>query len=135
MTTEIEKTFFDTFGIKAKYIYYIKDTSIKLCYYSATKKHILDYFTNKNNRKYKVFNVKIEHPQITDSILLELILINMHNEDLFGYPTNIQELKDNTLKQLIETYNKFSTCVTCDGEYQQSARDIKRQVRTLFEEG
>ena len=59
----------------------------------------------------------------------------MHNEDLFGFPTNIQELKDNTLKQLIETYNKFSTCITCDGEYPQTARDIKHQVRTLFEEG
>lgn len=58
----------------------------------------------------------------------------MHNEDLFGYPTNIQELKDNTLKQLIETYNKFSICVTCDGEYQQSAINIKQQVQALFKE-
>ena len=59
------------------------------------------------------------YPEITDHILLELILIIMRHEDLFGYSTNIQELKDNTLKQLIETYNKFSTCVTYDGEYQQ----------------
>ena len=58
----------------------------------------------------------------------------MHNEDLFGYPTNIQELKDNTLKQLIETYNKFSICVTCDGEYQQSAKDIKQHVQALFKD-
>ena len=74
------------------------------------------------------------YPEITDHILLQLILLNMHNEDLFGYPNNIQELKDNTLKQLIETYNKFSTCVTYDGEYQQMAMDIKQQVHALFKE-
>jgi hypothetical protein len=107
MTNELEKQFFDTFGIEPNVI-------------SAPNYHWEDYV--------------MRYPQITDRILLELILIDMHNEDLFGYPTSIQELKDNTLKQLIETYNKFSTCVTCDGEYQQSARDIKHQVRTLFEE-
>ena len=73
------------------------------------------------------------YPEITDHILLGLILIIMHHEDLYGHSTNIQELKDNTLKQLIETYNKFSTCVTYEGEYQQMAMDIKQQVRTLFE--
>ena len=113
MTDELTKTFFDTFGIEPK-------TIIEPRYSLNT-----EYYEEKIEK----------YPQIPDSILLELILINMHNEDLFGYPTNTQELKDNTLKQLIETYNKFSTCVTCDGEYQQSARDIKHQVRTLFEEG
>lgn len=77
---------------------------------------------------------KVIYPQITDSILLELILINIHKEDLFGYPENIEELKDNTLKQLIETYNKFSTCITCNGEYQQTAKDIKQQIQILFKE-
>lgn len=124
MTTEIEKTFFDTFGIEQKEhkeceCDYLNcpnsDIECEECYY------------------YKTY--KFDYPQISDRILLELILINMHNEDLFGYPTNIQELKDNTLKQLIETYNKFSTCVTCDSEYQQSARDIKQQVQALFKEG
>lgn len=108
MTNELEKQFFDTFGIEPKtnQIYGIQ----------------LDYHIN-------------GYPQITDRILLELILINMHHEDLFGHPTNTRELKDNTLKQLIETYNKFSTCVTYDGECQQTARKIKHQISTLFGEG
>ena len=100
MMNEIEKQFFDTFGIEEKELEYP------------------DNFTY--------------YPEITDHILLELILIIIHHEDLFGYPNNIRELKDNTLKQLIETYNKFSICVTCDGEYQQSARNIKHQVQELF---
>ena len=117
MTTEIEKTFFDTFGIESKHK--CTDGALEPC----------------NEQCNECGYYELRYPQISDRILLELILINMHNEDLFGYPTNIRELKDNTLKQLIETYNKFSNCVTCDGEYQQSARDIKHQVRTLFEEG
>lgn len=117
MTTDLEKQFFDTFGIEAR-------LDCKRC---GAMNFALGQCAEVDCKK--------TYPQITDRILLELILINMHNEDLFGYPTNIQELKDNTLKQLIETYNKFSTCVTCDGEYQQTAREIKHQVRTLFEEG
>ena len=121
MTTEIEKTFFDTFGIKQRE------------YTQCTLMGCKYVYKNCNNCQYhEVY--KIDYPQITDHILLELVLINMHNEDLFGYPTNIQELKDNTLKQLIETYNKFSTCVTYDGGYQQMALDIKQQVCTIFEE-
>ena len=105
MIDELEKQFFQCFGIEAK--------TNKMCGVQ------LDYHIN-------------DYPQITDHILLELILIIMHHEDLYGHSTNIQELKDNTLKQLIETYNKFFTCVTYDGEYQQMAMDIKQQVRTLF---
>ena len=80
----------------------------------------------------KGFIIEEIYPQITDHMLLELILINMHHEDFFGYPTNIQELKDSTLKQLIETYNKFSVCVTFDGEYQETAINIKQQIQELF---
>ena len=119
MATEIEKTFFDTFGIKQRE------------YTQCTLMGCKYVYKNCNNCQYhEVY--KIDYPQITDHILLELILINMHHEDLFGYPANIQELKDNTLEQLIETYNKFSTCVTWDGEYQQSVRNIKHQIQELF---
>ena len=118
MTDELTKTFFATFGIEPEY----KTCIFKYCPYK---------------KEYDCENCddRIWHyPEITDHILLELILINMHYEDLFGHPTNIQELKDNTLKQLIETYNKFSTCVTYDGEYQRTARKIKHQISILFEE-
>lgn len=116
MVTKLEKQFFDTFGIKTKYIYYIKDTSTKLCYYSATKKDILDYFTNKNHRKYKVFNVKIEHPQITDHILLELICIaNSQNMGFEG--NNIEDIK----KDLLDNFIFFK-------------RDVYDQIHNLFKE-
>ena len=113
MTNELEKQFFDKFGIEPK----LKTFAIK-----------------KDEQGDLTYPPIYEYPQITNRILLELILINMHNEDLFGYPTTVEELKHNTLKQLIETYSKFSTCVTGDGEYQQSARDIKHKIHTLFEE-
>lgn len=119
MVTKLEKQFFDTFGIKTKYIYYIKDTSTKLCYYSATKKDILDYFTNKNHRKYKVFNVKIEHPQITDRILLELICI-ANREDVYIelVGTDIETMKNN----LLENFIYFKRIIP------------KQQIQELFEE-
>lgn len=116
MTSEIEKQFMEVFGIEPKHK--CIDGALEPCDEQCNE---CGYY-------------ELRYPQITDRILLKLILINMHNEDLFGYPNNIQELKDNTLKQLIETYNKFSICVTCDGEYQQSARSIKHQIQALFEE-
>lgn len=123
MTTEIEKTFFDTFGIEPKkgctaYDKFTEEEADAICNGKCAECPYLDDV----------------YPQITDSILLELILVNMHNENLFGYPTNIQELKDNTLKQLIETYNKLSIYATWDGEYQQSAKDIKQHAQALFKE-
>lgn len=124
MVTKLEKQFFRTFGIKTKYIYYIKDTSNKLCYYSATKKDILDYFTNKNHRKYKVFNVKIEHPQITDRILLELICID-NQENVYKcrpLANNVEELKTYILEEFIRLYEL--------GLFKR-----EQQVRTLFKEG
>ena len=121
MTDELTKTFFDAFGIEPK---------LDDCNWQCQKPSKLIYMCENNND----CEYCKEYPQITDRILLELILIIMHYENLLGYPTNIQELKDNTLKQLLETYNKFCTCVTFGGELQQMAMDIKHQVRTLFEE-
>lgn len=117
VTTSLEKEFFTIFEIKPKY----KDRRVK-------NGKIYDGQDPKNR------NIRLCYPQITDNALLELILINMHNEDLFGYPTTVEELKHSTLKQLIETYNKFSTCVTCDGEYQQRSKYIKNQVQNVFKE-
>lgn len=83
----------------------------------------------------KTFKIhKTEYPQITDHKLLELIIVIMMHEDLYGFPRCVTELKTNILKQLMETYNKFSTCVTCDGDYQQTARDIKQSIQLIFKE-
>ena len=58
----------------------------------------------------------------------------MMHEDLYGFPRCVTDLKVNVLKQLMETYNMFSNCITCDGDYQQTARDIKQSVQLIFKE-
>lgn len=123
MTTEIEKTFFDTFGIEP----------IKEC------KHFLmgDAYHNNDcdnpNNKCDVcedlltiqdritcpyYERDMEHyPTITDSILLKLICIaNEVYIDLEG--TDIETMKNS----LLENFIFFR-------------RDVYDQVRTLFEEG
>ena len=108
MTDELTKTFFDTFGIEPR-------------------EKVNQTF---NGAEFKIETIK-DYPQITDRILLELIVVIMLHEDLYGYPRNVKDLKENVLKQLMETYNKFASS---SYEYQQIAREIKHQVRTLFEE-
>lgn len=90
MTTEIEKTFFDTFGIEPKtnQVYGMQ----------------LDYHIE-------------EYPQITDRILLELIIILGTICTVFD--KNVDDLKENVLKNLIELSARYH---------------IYNQVHTLFEE-
>ena len=123
MTNELEKTFFDTFGIKAK--------EYKAC----------DSFPCGNQRAkcgnckdYKLY--KTEYPQITDRILLELIRII--GKKPFGYlqcentySTNLGDIRDiitveaDSLKEGLLTLAMQNKVVL----------RIKHQVRTLFEEG
>lgn len=84
MTTELEKQFFDTFGIEAKY----KCTRDGNCYFQECSKcgwYIRTY------------------PQITDHILLELICIL----NPYAYPSgkNIQHLKEGILEWCIKFKN------------------------------
>lgn len=71
MTNELEKTFFDTFGIKPS-------TKYDYCWKSGENKDKL-------------------YPQITDHILLELICI--HNQ--YSYPLTIHSTKKEFLKNYI----------------------------------
>ena len=119
MTNKLEKTFFDTFGIEPKY---------KTCVFKYCKNKKEYDCENCNDREW-------HYPQISDNILLELIVIIMLHEDLYGFPRNIKDLKENVLKQLIQIYQSFSVSISYDGEYQQTAEQIKHQVHTLFEEG
>ena len=86
MTNELEKQFFDTFGIKEKELEYP------------------DNFTY--------------YPEITDRILLELIIILGTICTVFD--KNVDDLKENVLKNIIELSGRYH---------------IYNQVRTLFEEG
>ena len=90
MTTEIEKQFFETFGIEP-----IGCKDNKNC--TGT----LDCRTQCPNAKY---------PQITDRILLELICLNNRHyvtlEDLIC-PKNIETIKESVLKKFIERNKDF----------------------------
>ena len=112
MTNELEKQFFDTFGVEPK----------KQCYYwdcpYSTGDIVNDTPMNERDcNSCKNPNKEI-YPQITDRILLELIIILGTICTIFD--KNIDDLKENVLKNLIELSGRYH---------------IYNQVRTLFEEG
>ena len=118
MTNELEKQFFDTFGIEPKYYCdndYVFEAMLE------------DECTEGNMEKCKTCKkVGKTYPQITDSILLELICIAQSRFDLDFRNLcfdKIENLKYAVLEQILEYENR---------EYNDS---IKHQVRTLFEEG
>ncbi len=107
MTNELEKQFFDTFGIKPK----------KQCFNAdCVAKDEIGY-DNKICDDKCVYIDK-EYPQITDRHLLELIIILGTICTVFD--KNVDDLKENVLKNLIELSGRYH---------------IYNQVRTLFEEG
>lgn len=95
MTNELEKQFFDTFGIEAKtnQVYGMQ----------------LDYHID-------------EYPQITDRILLKLLVIMTRYTDIIEGFDSVQELKEFVLKDLMYSLT------------QQECDIVKQQVRTLFKE-
>ena len=124
MVKEVEKKFFDTFGIEPEYAYLVTDTfyTNNAHTYTATKDDLIDYFEGKNCGRYKVIEVYKNYPQITDHILLELLVIMTRYTDIIDGFDNVQELKEFVLKELIYSL----TQPECD--------IVKHQVRTLFEE-
>ena len=99
MTTEIEKQFFDTFGIEPK----LEEYDVILCTNPETKPI--------RERRWHKF-----YPQITEHILLNLVLIM----NPYGHPigSNLEEFKQHILELSIG-----------------KALYIKPQVQALFEEG
>ena len=95
MTNKLEKQFFDTFGIEAKtnQVYGMQ----------------LDYHID-------------EYPQITDRILLKLLVIMTRYTDIIEGFDSVQELKEFVLKDLMYSLT------------QQECDIVKQQVRTLFKE-
>lgn len=110
MTNELEKQFFSTFGIELK-------TIIEPRYSLNTE------YYEKKVRKY---------PQITDHILLELIcILSEWRQYCISYyvidAVNINTLKEDILRDCI--------CMSHWYEFNRCGKDIKHQVRALFEEG
>jgi hypothetical protein len=113
MTTEIEKTFFDTFGIEP--------IEFKSCDVGTFCPYPEKECGTDTCPYYKTYAV--DYPAISDRILLELICILSTYE--WGYHCcyivrahNFEKLKEIILKDCIIEY-----------------KHIKHQVRTLFEEG
>lgn len=110
MTTDIEKQFFDTFGIEPRQ--------------TCKSKRVCNNYVNYNDcngcNAYK-------YPQITDRILLELICIlsqhySWEEENWFLSCDSIDYLKQFILSHLIELQKHTWFC-------------SKQQVQALFEEG
>ena len=113
MTNELEKTFFDTFGIEPK----------------CQNKFINPSKCPFNESRGCNDCVCFEYPQISDRILLELICYcYKHPFFLRGLNCNtVEDLKKDILLGLINMlYLPIS---------KESKKKIKHQVRTLFEEG
>ena len=115
MTTELEKQFFDTFGIKSEmgctaYEELVETTADLICNDYCTE---CDYF-------------KEVYPQITNKRYIELycILCDVFNLfDAHRYPVitfRVKDFKENVLKELIQADKYYKH------EY------IKSQIRKLF---
>ena len=110
MINELEKTFFDTFGIEPKSIF--KGCTLGAKYYSE----ICEEETCKG------CDCEIRetvNPQITDHILLELICIAHTSPVITFVSRDVKSLKEEVLMVLCNWVNN---------------RNIKQQVQALFEE-
>ena len=120
MTNELEKTFFDTFGIEAYYKYLLIDKTSR-CHNEKLfdKTNFIDFI--KSGKDYLLLKVIKYHPQITDRILLELmcILTKFYGELVLEQCLDIKDLKEQVLNIFVRTSYKDN---------------FKHQVRTLFKE-
>ena len=119
MTNELEKTFFDTFGIEPK--------EEKYCLWEC-KEPSLEHVPCNKECKYQRHD--IYYPQITDSILLELICICSQ----YGFCPTVRNIKDLKLKVLKRLF-KLKKNLKNNYEHQGYHNAFARKVRTLFEEG
>ena len=118
MTNELEKTFFDTFGIRAYYKYLLIDKTSR-CHNEKLfdKTNFIDFV--KSSKDYLLLKVIKYHPQITDRILLELICIAHTSPVITFVSRDVKSLKEEVLMALCNWVNNGN---------------IKHQVRTLFKE-
>lgn len=128
MTTDIERQFFETFGIKPEY----QDRCTVEDKYWDNEELANEYGTFDQYMNCKCGNQencttecscayqKEIYPQITDRILLELICINAKSQDMYQDYYRIRSRDYNNLKIEI-----LGDCM-CERE------DIKQQVQALF---
>lgn len=131
MTTELEKQFFDTFGIEPKF----QDTcTVEEKYWDneelANEYGTFDQYMNAKCGNQENCSLECScayqkeiYPQISDKQYLELICVLNENttldETYYQGASTVKELKKLVLKDLIKTKENF---------------DTKHQVQTIFEE-
>lgn len=123
MTTELEKQFFNTFGIEPKYEAHTCDG------WGRTVE--VKFFDNKEEAKR--FGILIEdepkYPcQITDRILLELICLCPDLDNVFF--TDVKQLKETLLNSYINIYNYYANAEWLS----DCEKELKQQVQALFKE-
>lgn len=129
MTDELTKTFFDTFGIEPKLTFYDlvrlkEDTNQEYggrCvanWQGETKEETIRRFSPRGWKVLECKDVYI-YPEITDSILLELICIAHTSPVITFVSRDVKSLKEEVLMVLCNWVNN---------------RSIKQQVQALFEE-
>lgn len=114
MTTELKKTFFDTFGIEPK---------LNDCNWQCQKPNRLIYMcANNNDCEYCK-----EYTQISDRQYLELICIDFAENPYKGrgYVGNVEELKNYILKQFIHEF---------ENDLYWEKESVKHQVQNIFKE-
>lgn len=113
MTTELEKQFFDTFGIEPKYHCSYHDCNCPIEDVGKFNKKCPKQAVTK---ECDVRSHKAIYPQITNCILLELIRLGL-NYDFVIHSKTVKELKEKLLALLM--YNEA---------------EFKQQVQALFKE-
>ena len=117
MNNELEKQFFDTFGIKQKHK--CTDGALEPC----------------NEQCNECGYYELRYPQITDTHYLKLIcLLNITLIKIVKLRgDNLEQLKNFILQGCLTDYEFYSNSSL--PEYREQAETLKHQVRALFEEG
>ena len=118
MTNELEKTFFDTFGIEPKCVRRTLKLAMPEYNENDLPKDLMQFMSSQT----QVYHI---YPEITDRILLELIFLQPLSIE-FKYPRNIEELKNTLLRYYIKELSLFAE--------PSEAGIFKQQVQALFEE-
>lgn len=130
MTNELEKRFFDTFGIECNISFHQQFNGAQvprgLEFYKKREElaktgiiKIWHKMLNPRPENDCVYWGEYHYPQITDRVLLELICIYNTSPVVTSVSRDVEKLKEEVLMGLCHWVN---------------FRDIKHQVRTLFEE-
>lgn len=122
MTTELERDFFETFGIKTRCQYKVH----QFChFYVCDKETILkNAYLFKERKTCKIKEVKKVYPDITAEKLLEIICINSQKGgiEIFNRK-NIEELKNSMLQHCIDRLG-----------YALNKEQYKQKIQQLFKE-